>query len=113
MNKKKVAYIFGPMTGIEKSNKPAFHAAHRLLTKKGYVVLNPANTPLGLTQAQYMDISFAQIRSCDIMFALSGWCDSDGAIAEVSYGMKLGKPFFSRFNKTRIMSFTPKLMAVD
>lgn len=112
MDRKKVAYVFGPMTGIEESNKPSFHVAHRFLTKKGYVVLNPANTPLGLTQAQYMDISFAQIRACDIMFALPGWGESSGAIAEVAYGRKIGKMFFRKYGSNSMVTFTPNLLVV-
>lgn len=109
--KHKVAYIFGPMTGIEKLNKPAFREAQGFLEDRGYDALNPANTPLGLTQAQYMDISFAQIRACDIMFGLLGWQESTGAIAEVAYGKKIGKMFFRKYGSNSMVTFTPNIFA--
>lgn len=114
MSKKhQVAYIFGPMTGIPEHNKPAFVEAQKFLESKGYDVLNPANLPPSLSQAQCMDIDFASVRACDIMFALPGWSESGGALAEVAYAKKLGKQFFSRFNPTMMVTFTPKLFALD
>lgn len=109
MDSKKVAYIFGPMTSVPESNKPAFHATKAFLESKGYIVLSPADTPLGLTQAQYMDISFAQVRACDIMFSLPGWQCSAGAIAEAAYALKIGKMFFRRYGSSSMVTFTPNL----
>jgi|LGOV01.1.fsa_nt_gb hypothetical protein len=111
MNSKKIAYVFGPMSGVPEFNKPAFHATKTFLVNKGYTVLSPADTPIGLTQAQYMDISFAQIRACDIMFALPGWNTSPGAIAEVAYALKIGKMFFRRYGSNSMVTFTPNLFA--
>ncbi|MBF4238225.1 DUF4406 domain-containing protein, partial [Vibrio anguillarum] len=48
----------------------------------GYVVLNPAVLPDGLTQAEYMDICCAMVRAADCVVMLDGWEDSDGAVAE-------------------------------
>lgn len=44
-----IVYVAGPMSGYEQFNRPAFHSAAKRLTDKGYVVLNPATLPDGLT----------------------------------------------------------------
>lgn len=85
-------YIAGPMTGIDKLNKPAFRAAAEQLHRGlGRVVLNPATLPAGLEQAEYMDICLAMIRSVDTIFLLHGWEQSEGAQAEYHYAKKIGK----------------------
>ncbi|HED2900646.1 TPA: DUF4406 domain-containing protein, partial [Citrobacter freundii] len=52
-------YIAGPMTGIPKYNRPAFHFEAIRLASEGHVVLNPATLPDGLSQPEYMDICLA------------------------------------------------------
>lgn len=85
-------YIAGPMTGHPKLNRPAFlDAATQLRKSLGRVVLNPATLPDGLTQAEYMDICLAMIRSADAVFLLQGWENSEGAVAEYHYAKKIGK----------------------
>ena len=85
-------YIAGPMTGIMKLNRPAFRdAATQLRKSLGRVVLNPATLPEGLTQAEYMDICLAMIRSADTVFLLQGWEQSEGAVAKYHYAKKIGK----------------------
>lgn len=85
-------YIAGPMTGIDKLNRPAFQAAAEQLHRDlGRVVINPATLPDGLTQAEYMDICLAMIRSADTVYLLRGWEQSEGAMAEYHYAKKIGK----------------------
>ncbi|MBF5597332.1 DUF4406 domain-containing protein [Escherichia coli] len=83
-------YIAGPMTGYEDFNRPAFHAAGLALSQEGRTVLNPAVLPDGLTQAQYMDICMAMIRSVDAVYLLKNWYQSAGARAELALAEKLG-----------------------
>ena len=83
-------YIAGPMTGDEDFNRPAFHAAGKALSQDGHTVLNPAVLPDGLTQAQYMDICMAMIRSVDAVYLLKNWYQSAGARAELALAEKLG-----------------------
>lgn len=59
-----VVYIAGPMSGIEDFNRPAFHEVAQALRAEGHTVLNPAEQPDGLTEAQYM-----QIGLCDLSVA--------------------------------------------
>lgn len=89
-NENKVAYIAGPMTGIKDYNKPQFNFAEKSLKELGFTVLNPASMPLGLSQAQYMDICFAMIRSSTHIYMLYKWEESLGAKAEYAYAKKLG-----------------------
>lgn len=85
-------YIAGPMTGIQRLNRPAFRdAAEQLRRNLGRVVLNPATLPEGLNQSDYMDICLAMIRSADTVFFLDGWEQSEGAQAEYHYAKKIGK----------------------
>lgn len=82
------------MTGHPKLNRPAFRAAAaQLRDNLGRVVLNPATLPEGLTQAEYMDICLAMIRSADTVYLLCGWERSEGALAEYHYAKKIGKTF--------------------
>lgn len=56
----------------------------------GHIVLNPANLPDGLTQAQYMDICCAMLRCANGVLLLDGWEQSSGARAERALAEKLG-----------------------
>jgi hypothetical protein len=87
-----VVYIAGPITGQPNYNTSAFKEAERVLRYAGHTVLNPRNTPLGLTYAAYMDISLAMIRASDQVYALEGWSKSKGAATEVAYATSLNKP---------------------
>lgn len=82
-------YIAGPMTGIPKYNRPAFHFEAMRLASEGHVVLNPATLPDGLSQPEYMDICLAMLRCADGIFLLSGWQHSAGAKAEHALAQKL------------------------
>ncbi|EMY6084914.1 DUF4406 domain-containing protein [Escherichia coli] len=84
-----IVYVAGPMSGYEQFNRPALHSAAKRLTDKGYVVLNPATLPDGLTQAQYMDICLAMLRCADTIYMLKEWEYSAGARAENALAEKL------------------------
>ncbi|MXF06719.1 DUF4406 domain-containing protein [Escherichia coli] len=83
-------YIAGPMTGYKNFNREAFHGAEDALMREGHTVLNPAVLPDGLTQAQYMDICMAMIRSVEAVYMLRNWYQSAGARAELALAEKLG-----------------------
>ena len=85
----KKIYIAGPMTGYENYNRQSFHNAQHQMLMDGFVVLNPATLPDGLTQGQYMDICFAMIRAADAIYLLKGYEESKGAMAELAYAEKL------------------------
>tara|TARA_R110000772_G_scaffold123063_3_gene229263 strand:+ start:1384 stop:2298 length:915 start_codon:yes stop_codon:yes gene_type:complete len=87
---KQKIYISGPMTSHDSFNRPAFNSTSDALSLAGYIVLNPAILPDGLTQAQYMQIDLTMLQCCDAIFMLKNWDDSAGAMAEHALAMKLG-----------------------
>jgi hypothetical protein len=86
----KKVYIAGPMTGYDNFNRSEFNNAANYLSMHGYVVLNPAILPSGLSEAEYMKIDLAMLQCCDTIFMLNGWEQSMGANAERSLAIKLG-----------------------
>jgi nucleoside 2-deoxyribosyltransferase len=89
----KIVYLSGKITDNE-NYKEDFACAERFLMQMGYIVLNPAE--LGeivedLTYEQIMQICYRLIDIADIIFMVSGWHNSKGANAELSYAKSLGK----------------------
>lgn len=91
MNKKKVVYIAGPITGVPQYYK-AFEQAEDELTALGYIPLSPARLPEGMTSEQYMRICFAMIDAADAVLFLAGFTESAGANIEFDYCEYTGKP---------------------
>ncbi|HIF6165107.1 MULTISPECIES: DUF4406 domain-containing protein [Vibrio harveyi group] len=60
----------------------------------GHIPVHTQVLPEGLTEASYMDIAFAMVRSCDGVYCLKTWRESSGAFAEVAYAKKLHLPVF-------------------
>jgi hypothetical protein len=79
------------MTGLPDCNRPAFAEAAASFKGHARAVLSPHAIPGGLEYAQYMDITMAMVRACDIVYCLPGWSASKGATAEIAYARCLGK----------------------
>lgn len=90
MSGKKVVYIAGPITGVDKYWEP-FEKAEDDLTALGYIPLSPARLPQGMTNEQYMRICFAMIDSADAVLVL-GDRYSEGVNVEGTYCRYVGKP---------------------
>lgn len=84
MDNPKVVYISGPITGV-KNYWEAFEQAAEDLEGLGYIALNPARLPQGMTNEQYMRICFAMIDSADAVLFLEDWRNSAGANLEAAY----------------------------
>ena len=93
MGEKKVVYIAGPISGVEKYWE-AFEEADDALQAAGFIGLSPARLPWGMTREQYMRICFAMIDSADAVFFLPGWENSEGARLERDYCCYINKPAF-------------------
>lgn len=91
MERKKVVYISGPITGV-KNYWEAFEQAAEDLEGLGYIALNPARLPEGMANEQYMRICFAMIDSADAVLFLEGWRNSSGANLEAAYCEYTKKP---------------------
>lgn len=86
----KSIYIAGPITG-KPHFREVFNRAELDLLNKGWIVLNPARLPAGMSESAYMDICLAMVRQADALVMLPGWDDSQGASCERLLAVKMGK----------------------
>ena len=91
MAEKKVIYIAGPITGVERYWE-AFELAEDIITSLGHIALTPSRLPGGMTPAQYMRMCFSMIDSADAVLFLPGWTNSGGATLEKQYCAYIDKP---------------------
>lgn len=81
---KQKAYIAGKITGDSEYRKK-FASAQEELERQGYIALNPALLPEGMSPSDYMRICLAMLDTADVAFFLPGWMDSEGAKLEWQY----------------------------
>ena len=85
-------YIAGKITG-DPGYRDKFAAAEIHLGGQGHTVLNPAELPEGMAQADYMRICFAMIDVADAVIFLQDAKDSAGARLEMAYCEYIGKEY--------------------
>ena len=88
--KKKVVYIAGPISKDLEHYKEKFAWMEDALCKEGFVVLNPANAPEGLTYKQYIHYGIALLSKADWICMLPGSEHSPGACFEKHYAELMG-----------------------
>lgn len=96
--RKKVIYIAGPVTGVEKYWEP-FEKAQDEIEAAGFIALSPTWQPQGMSNEQYMRICMAMIDSADGVFFLSNWPQSAGARLEWDYCCYVDKPHDTRLSE--------------
>lgn len=106
----KKVYIAGPMRGIYRFNFPAFDRAAEMIREGGGVPFSPAEmdrsagfdpellpSDYDWSNVQGFDMKAAferdseAIKSCDMVFMLNGWEQSNGASTEHGIALWLGK----------------------
>lgn len=99
MDDVKIVYLSGPISGRPYYEyQDEFREWETICENKGLVVLNPAKNPKGLTAADYMRISLAQVEAADAIVLLPNWQNSKGAKIEKAYAEYIGKRvFFCKF----------------
>lgn len=90
MERRKVIYIAGPITGVPRYWE-AFERAEEDLVAMGFVVLTPTRLPHNLDNERAMKICFAMIDQADAVYFLPGWKQSAGATLEMEYCKYTGK----------------------
>jgi len=91
MERKKVVYIAGPITGVAKYWEP-FERAEDEILAKGWVPLSPAHHPVGLTNEAYTRLNMAMIDVADAVLFLRNSTRSKGALLEYQYCKYINKP---------------------
>ena len=77
-----ILYLSGPMTGLPRSNYPAFNAVAAYYRAQHYTVLNPAETPPQPSWSHYMRRALEQLAQADTVVLLPGWGGGKGALLE-------------------------------
>ena len=85
-------YISGKISGIENEAPELFAKAERELQAKGFETVNPMklNHQHDKSWHSYMKEDVKALCECDVIYMLSNWTDSKGAIIEHTIAMYLG-----------------------
>ena len=88
-------FLSGPMTGVTDWNHPLFNQVAIELRLAGFAVCNPAEFFGGDTtrlRSEYMRESMACLLRSDMVVALPGWQESEGALVELTIALQLDLP---------------------
>lgn len=85
-----IVYIAGGITGVE-NYKRIFDETEKMLTDRGYIVMNPTVLPEGMPRGSYIPICLAMLEQADAIYLLEGWEESEGAKIERQYAKYRGK----------------------
>jgi hypothetical protein len=82
------------MSGLKDFNYPVFDEAERMLQAvyPDWEIINPANNfdrDQTRSKTEYIGLGLQQVRTCDTIFLLPGWEDSEGACEEFDLAIEL------------------------
>ena len=80
----KKIYIAGKITG-EINYRGKFQKIAKIFEDEGYCVMNPGQLPDGFLYEDYMQVCFAMIDVCKVVYFLDDWEESPGAQREYNY----------------------------
>ena len=85
-------YISGKISGIENAAPELFKKAEKQLQANGFETVNPMtlNHEHDKSWHSYMKEDVKALCECDVIYMLSNWTDSKGAIIEHTIAMYLG-----------------------
>lgn len=84
------AYIAGKITG-DSTYREKFQWAQKALEGEGFIVLNPAELPEGMSPSNYMRICISMIDCADVVAFLPDYLQSRGARIEFDLCQYMGK----------------------
>jgi nucleoside 2-deoxyribosyltransferase len=102
MNISQRVYIAGPINGVE-DYLEIFAKAEKELLDAGFSVVNPAKIEAEMPQdtkyTDYIDMSLAMLKTCNIIYMLPGWFNSNGAKLEYAYAIAMGMKAYENIDK--------------
>ena len=104
-----IAYLAGPMTGIDNYNIPAFIDATFSLENDGYEVVSPLtifNGDTSLPLEAYLRGELEALLSVDLVVVLPGWELSNGTNMEILMALAMGVPVYAYPSLTQIHEAT-------
>ena len=102
MENKKVIYIAGPITGVERYWE-AFEKVEDDLTARGFIALTPTRIPSNLANEKAMKICLAMIDQADAVYFMPGWTESRGACLEMDYCKYTGKHYATKIESLEVI----------
>lgn len=91
----KTIYLAGRISGDPDFREKFRGYAERLQKQHaGATIINPAEHPVGLSNAEYMRLSFAEIDVADVVAFMPDWHLSKGAYLERQYCNYIGKAYY-------------------
>lgn len=83
-------YISGPMTGKIDHNWPAFDTARALVASRGHEPVLPVAYVEGKKYEDYLRDDLSLLLTCDGIYMLEGWRESNGARLEHMVALACG-----------------------
>jgi hypothetical protein len=89
-------YLSGRISGIEEQARKEFEEAEKMLTSRGFTVINPFKLPHNHDKAwtSYMRVCIAHMMQTDTVTVLPTWTSSLGAKIEVLIAVFIDIPIF-------------------